>query len=94
MDLQEVLKRPVITEKSTTLHGMGKYAFKVSDRASKAQIKSAVEKAFNVKVTMVNVMTTPSKTKLLGTRRIRTSSWKKAIVTLQKGDKIEFFEGV
>ncbi len=90
----EVLRRPVITEKSTMLQEMGKYAFKVSDRASKAQIKAAVEKAFNVKVTGVNVMTVPSKAKRIGTRRVMTSPWKKAIVTLKMGDKIELFEGV
>ena len=93
MELHEVLKRPVITEKSTTLHDRGKYAFRVSNRANKTQIKTAVEKAFNVKVTGVNVMMTPSKTKRRGTRMIKTSSWKKAIVTLKQGDKIELFEG-
>ena len=84
----------MITEKSTTLQERGKYGFEVTKRASKAQIKAAVEKAFNVKVTKVNVMTVPPKTKLVGRRRMKTPPWKKAIVTLGKGEKIELFEGV
>ena len=94
MELLEVLRRPVITEKSTLLQTRGKYAFEVDRSAGKVQIKAAVEKAFNVKVTAVNVMTVPSKTKLIGRKRVQTSPWKKAIVTLKEGDKIELFEGV
>ena len=94
MELLQILKRPVITEKSTTLHEINKYAFEVMPRSNKIQIKAAVEKAFNVKVTAVNVMTVPGKTKLRGRIRIRTSPWKKAIVTLKEGEKIELFEGV
>ncbi len=67
----------MITEKSTTLQEWGKYGFEVAKRASKAQIKAAVEKAFNVKVTKVNVMTVPSKTRLMGRRRIKTPPWKR-----------------
>ena len=57
-------------------------------------IKDAVEKAFKVKVIGVNVVTMPGKTRRVGRRQIQTRPWKKAIVTLQPGDKIEFFEGV
>ena len=94
MELLEVLRRPVITEKSTALQEEGKYAFEVSSRSNKILIKAAVEKAFNVKVTAVNVMNVRGKTKLIGRRRVRMSSWKKAIVTLKEGEKIELFEGV
>ena len=94
MELLEVLRRPVITEKSTELQDRGKYAFEVAKNANKTQIKAAVEKAFNVKVTGVNVMTVPSRSKVVGRRRIRTSPWKKAIVTLKGEGKIELFEGV
>ena len=94
MELLEVLRRPVITEKSTSLQEEGKYAFEVSSRSNKILIKAAVEKAFNVKVTAVNVMNVRGKTKLIGRRRVRMSSWKKAIVTLKEGEKIELFEGV
>ena len=94
MHLYEVLRRPVITEKNTVLQAQGKYAFEVARQANKHQIKQAVEKAFKVKVSAVNVMTAPGKTRRVGRRQVLTRSWKKAIVTLQPGDKIEFFEGV
>jgi len=94
MHLYEVLRRPVITEKNTDLQAQGKYAFEVSHEANKRQIKQSVEKAFNVKVTAVNVLTVPGKRRRVGRREVLTPSWKKAIVTLQPGDKIGFFEGV
>ena len=90
----EVLRRPLITEKNTELQAQGKYAFEVAREANKPQIKQAVEKAFKVKVTTVNVVTVPGKTRRVGRRQVLTQPWKKAIVTLQSGDKIEFFEGV
>ncbi len=94
MHLYEVLRRPVITEKNADLQAQGKYAFEVTREANKRQIKQAVEKAFNVKVRTVNVMTVPGKKRRLGRREVLMPSWKKAIVTLQPGDKIGFFEGV
>ena len=94
MDLYEVLRRPLITEKYTALQAQGKYAFEVAGGAGKPQIKQAVEKAFKVKVTAVNVMTVAGKTRKLGRREIQGQSWKKAIVTLQPGDNIEIFESV
>lgn len=94
MHLYEVLRRPLITEKNTMLQTQGKYAFEVAGKANKPQIKQAVEKAFNVKVTAVNVMTVPGKERRIGRRVVLTPSWKKAVVTLQSGDKIELFEGV
>ena len=94
MHLYEVLRRPVITEKNTILQAHGKYAFEVADEANKHQIKQAVEKAFNVAVTGVNVMTVPGKKRRLRGREVLIPSWKKAMVTLKLGDKIQFFEGV
>jgi large subunit ribosomal protein L23 len=94
MHLYEVLRRPLITEKNTALQALNKYAFEISDGANKIMIKDAVEKAFKVKVTGVNVVTMQGKTKRMGGRIVRSSPWKKAIVTLQPGDKIEYFEGV
>jgi len=94
MHLYQVLRRPLITEKNTALQAQGKYAFEVASEANKQQIKQAVEKAFKVKVTAVNVMTVPGKGRRVGRRQVLTQSWKKAIVTLKLGDKIEFFEGV
>ena len=90
----EVLRRPLITEKSTQLQALNKYVFEIADGANKPQIKQAIENAFKVKVTKVNVITMPGKTRRAGRRMIQTSAWKKAVVTLQAGDKIEFFEGV
>ncbi len=94
MHLYEILRRPLITEKSATLQAQGKYAFEVAGGANKVQIKEAVEKAFKVKVTAVNVMTVPGKERRIGRRVVMTRSWKKAIVTLKPGDKIELFESV
>jgi len=94
MHLSEVLRRPLVTEKSTVLQVQNKYAFEVAGEANKPMVKQAVEKAFKVKVTGVNVVTMQGKTRRVGRRQIKTSPWKKAIVTLQAGDKIEFFEGV
>ncbi len=94
MHLYEVLRRPLITEKSTVLQAQGKYAFEVAGEANKPQIKQAVEKAFKVEVTAVNVMTMPGKRRRLGRRQLPAHPWKKAIVTLKSGDKIELFEGV
>ncbi len=90
----EVLRRPLITEKNTELQIQGKYAFEVAREANKPQIKQAVEKAFDVTVTTVNVMNIRGRMRRMGRRQVLTRSWKKAIVTLQPGDKIELFEGV
>ena len=94
MHLYEVLRRPLITEKTTILQAQNKYAFEIADEANKPLVKQAVEKAFKVKVTGVNVIRVPGKTRRVGRRQVQTQSWKKAIVTLQPGEKIEFFEGV
>lgn len=94
MHIYEVLRRPLITEKSTVLQGFNKYAFEVADGSNKLMIKQAVEKAFKVTVTGVNVITMQGKKKRMGRREVISLPWKKAIVTLKPGDKIEFFEGV
>jgi large subunit ribosomal protein L23 len=94
MHLYKVLQRPLITEKNSALQAQGKYAFKVAEEANKEQIKQAVEKAFKVTVTGVNVMTVPGKRRRMRGREVMSPSWKKALVTLKPGDKIELFEGV
>ncbi|HUV76293.1 MAG TPA: 50S ribosomal protein L23 [Dehalococcoidales bacterium] len=94
MHLYEVLTRPLITEKNSTLQTQNKYAFEVAEGANKPQVKQAVEKAFKVKVNAVNVITVPGKMRRVGRQVVLTKSWKKAIVTLKPGDKIEIFEGV
>jgi large subunit ribosomal protein L23 len=90
----EVLRRPLITEKSTILQdGHNKYAFEVDSRANKVQVKTAVEESFSVKVTEVNMLTVRGKRKRFGRRLVQRPSWKKALVSLQAGDKIQLFEG-
>jgi large subunit ribosomal protein L23 len=97
----EIILRPVVSEKSIDESGRGKYTFVVHQRANKIQIKAAVEELYKkegVSVVSVNVLTTKAKEKRRGTRRGRiighTTPWRKAIVTLAPGQKIEFFEGV
>jgi len=91
----EVLRRPLVTEKSTSvLQPQNKYTFEVAGEANKLQVKQAVEKAFKVNVSAVNVIMMPGKTRRVGRRQVQTQSWKKAVVTLRPGDKIEFFEGI
>jgi large subunit ribosomal protein L23 len=91
----------VISEKSIDESGRGKYTFAVHSDANKIQIKAAIEELYKgdkVTVVAVNVLTTKAKEKSRGTRRGRikgfTSSWRKAVVTLAPGQKIQFFEGV
>ena len=79
MHLYEVLRRPLITEKSTVLQAQNKYAFEIADGANKPMIKQAVEKAFKVKVMGVNVITMRGKTKKMGRREVHTNPWKKAL---------------
>ena len=94
MHIYEVLRRPLITEKTTLLQEGNKYAFEVAHKATKQQVKVAVEKAFKVNVTKVNMIAMHGKMKRIGRRMAMTPSWKKAVVTLMPGQKIEFFEGV
>ncbi len=94
MHLYEVLRRPLVTEKNAALQAQGKYAFEVAGEANKEQVKQAVEKAFNVTVTKVNVIIVPGKGRRMRGRVVMNPSWKKAVVTLKPGDKIEIVEGV
>ncbi len=94
MHIYEVLRRPIITEKNTILMEQSKYSFEVDKRANKMQIKKAVETAFEVKVASVNVITVPPKPRGFGRMKGHSAAWKKAIVTLKPGNKIEIFEGV
>jgi large subunit ribosomal protein L23 len=94
MQLYEILKRPLITEKSTTLQAQGKYAFEVNHKANKYEIKDAVQRAFKVTVTAVNIITVPGEMHRVGKNKVFRQSWKKALVTLKEGDKIQIFESV
>ena len=90
----EILRRPIITEKSTLMQDEGRYVFEVSTGATKHQIKKAVQEAFDVRVTKVNTMNMRGKSKKYGPRATLKKSWKKAIGTLAYGESIAIFEGV
>ena len=94
-DPYSVLRRPLITEKSNLMkEEFNQIAFEVDRRANKIEIKEAVKKLFNVHVVKVRTFTMLGKRKRMGRTEGRTSSWKKAIVTLKEGERIDFFEGV
>lgn len=91
---RDIIKRPVITERTTDLMEENKYAFEVELKANKTEIKAAIEEIFGVKVEKVNTLRVPSKKKRVGRFVGRTGEWKKAIVTLSKDSKpLNFFEG-
>ncbi len=90
----DVLKKPVVSEKTMSLLAENKYTFLVNPDANKIEIKHAVEKAFSVKVTDVKTISVKGKKKRVGRHVGKTSDKKKAIVTLKDGDKIEVFDGV
>ena len=93
MDPRNVLVRPVISEKSYALIAEGKYTFRVNDRAHKTQIAHAVEEIFGVNVVAVRTSQVSPKPKRRGLTRGRTRGWKKAVVQLAPGERIELFEG-
>ncbi|MDX9745333.1 MAG: 50S ribosomal protein L23 [Syntrophales bacterium] len=95
MERYRIIKRPLITEKSTLERDeLDKYTFEVDRRANKIEIGQAVEKLFKVKVLNVRVMNMRGKRKRVGRNIGRTQDWKKAIVKLVPGSKIEIFDGV
>jgi large subunit ribosomal protein L23 len=103
MHMYEVLKRPLQTEKTMYLKDLRQYAFEVDDRANKQQVKEAVETIFKVNVVSVRVMNQGAKrrrnprSRQVGRKaqqKVRLAGWKKALVTVQAGQRIELFEGV
>jgi large subunit ribosomal protein L23 len=94
MDARQLIKRPVITEKTTKMMEENKYCFVVDPKANKTQIKQAIEVIFDVKVKSVNTTNILGKIKKMGRHAGRRPNWKRATVTLKKGSRIEFFEGV
>ena len=91
---RDILVRPLITEKTTMLMQEGKYAFVVAKTANKIEIAKAVETVFIVKVLAVNTVNVMGKTKRMGRHEGKRPDYKKAIVKLAPGERIEFFEGV
>lgn len=93
--LDNVIVKPLITEKiSFETETANRYGFKVSAKANKNQIKNAVERFYNVKVLNVNTAIMPGKIKRAGRSLTKTPKWKKAIVQIEEGQKIELFKGV
>ncbi|MGQ9646764.1 MAG: 50S ribosomal protein L23 [Thermodesulfobacteriota bacterium] len=89
-----IIRRPWVTEKSTQQkEANNQYAFEVDPRANKIEIQSAVERLFKVRVAQVRTLGVLGKVKRLGRRYGKRPDWKKAIVTLKEGNRIDFFEG-
>jgi large subunit ribosomal protein L23 len=97
LDAYSTIIRPVVSEKATVLGDQGKYVFEVAPSANKIQIKQAVEQAFankKVQVAAVNILRVVGKTRRRGKSIGMTRSWKKAVVTLKPGQRLDLFEGV
>jgi large subunit ribosomal protein L23 len=90
---RQVIIEPVVSEKSYALMADGKYTFRIDDRAHKTQVARAVEEIFDVEVVEVRTLQVRPKPKRRGLHRGQTRGWKKAIVQLAPGDRIELFEG-
>jgi large subunit ribosomal protein L23 len=93
VNLYQIIKKPVVTEKSTAQQARNEYCFAVDPRATKQDVRRAVATIFKVRVEGVHTITMPAKFKRVGRNIGRTSAWKKAIVTLREGERIEFLEG-
>jgi large subunit ribosomal protein L23 len=90
-----ILEKPLVTEKSTMMQEQGnRVMFQVRRSANKLQIKEAVQNIFNVTVLDVNTINVKPKSRRFGRHQGQTKAWKKAIVLLKEGDRIDFFEGV
>jgi large subunit ribosomal protein L23 len=95
MNPYQIIKGPLITEKSTIQKELNnQLTFEVDRRANRVEIRHAVEKVFNVRVKQVRTMQITGKVKRVGRTLGKRRNWKKAVVTLAKGENIEFFEGV
>ncbi|NMB12497.1 MAG: 50S ribosomal protein L23 [Firmicutes bacterium] len=93
-DLRDVIRRPIVSERTMALMEQNKYTFAVDIKATKPQIREAVEQAFNVTVERVNTMRVVGKKRRMGRYEGKRPDWKKAIVTVKEGESIELFEGL
>jgi large subunit ribosomal protein L23 len=93
VNAQQIIRQPIISEKSYALIAENKYTFRVHPRAHKTQIRAAVEEIFKVRVVEVRTMHQKPKPKRRGWTSGTSRSWKKAVVELAPGDRIELFEG-
>ena len=85
---------PFVTEKSTNLSDQNKIIFKVSSKANKVNLKKNIEKIFKVNVTKINIINKQNRTKLIRGRKVKVSGYKKAIITLKKGQNIDLTTGI
>tara|TARA_B100001057_G_scaffold109485_1_gene107428 strand:- start:1563 stop:1856 length:294 start_codon:yes stop_codon:yes gene_type:complete len=92
--LYDKIISPLLTEKSTNLSGLNKIVFKVHKNANKKNIKNNIEKIFKVNVTKVNIINKQNRTKLTRGRKVKISGFKKAIITLKKGQSIDLTTGI
>lgn len=85
----DILLSPINTEKAMSLQGMGRYIFKIAPGANKIEVSKAIGKAYNVKVASVNIINVPKKARQVGRTKGFKAGYKKAVVTLAKGQSIE-----
>ena len=94
LHLYDKILSPLLTEKSTNLSGENKMVFKVLKSANKKNLKNNIEKIFKVNVTKVNIINKQNRTKLTRGRKVKVSGFKKAIITLKKGQSIDLTTGI
>ena len=94
LNLYDTIVSPLITEKSTNLSAQNKVVFKVADSANKKSIKKRVEKIFKVNVTKINIIIKKSRTKSTRGEKVKVKGYKKAIITLKKGQNIDLTTGI
>ena len=94
MNYYDIIKKPILTEKSNAIENLGKYVFIVDSESNKLQIRKAIEKIFGIEVVKVNIINMDGKVKIFKGRKGKRSSYKKAIITTKDKKKIEFSKGV
>ena len=92
--LYDKILSPIVTEKSTSLSDQNKIVFKVPDNANKKNLKKNIEKIFKVNVTKINIINKKSRNKITRGRKVKVRGYKKAIITLQKGQNIDLTTGI
>ena len=94
LHLYDKILSPLLTEKSTNLSGENKIVFKVRNSANKKNLKNNIEKIFKVNVTKINIINKQNRTKFTRGRKVKVSGFKKAIITLKKGQSIDLTTGI
>ena len=94
LHIYDKILSPIVTEKSTNLSNQNKIVFKVPYRANKKSLKNNIEKIFKVNVTKINIINKQNRTKLTRGRKVKVSGYKKAIITLKKGQNIDLTTGI